>query len=804
MTGEFTISLFMVSDWRVGTGTGVHGYADRLVRREEQSSALAPAPPVVPAKTLVGVWRDSCELAAYALDSGPAGVWHDWVRFLFGGQYAPAGRTPGATGRTSSPAALTLDGPLRLPGRLAEVLRERPHVALATTFRKPGVAVDPRTGGAEEGMLRFEEMARGGVTLEGQGRIDGFAGLDEARRETAVALLDAGARLLERLGGKRRRGAGRCRMTLDGLGVSPEWTPPPLDGVPSPPDGPRHEVADRPEPAGTAGPGWERVELLITVEQPVLAAATVLGNVVRGADHLPGWCLMPEVARRLGGGAHALVRTGDLVVTAAFPVSPSGAGTLPVPRVLVHEKGASGTVTGNRMAEGGPPGGKPYREGYLVPEGPERYTVVTPAGTVRMHNTIQDDLQRPTREVGGVYVYRALAAGTVLRAEVRVRTGSLGDGWARRLGGRWRIGRSAKDDYGKVQVTAVPIGAPVGASVSAPVSAPVGVPSAGGHSGGPLRVWLLSGLLVRDRRLRPSTDPRDVARALERAFAKAGASGVRLEPVTGTGGTPTPGTGESRAAGTGEEAITAALGVQRTESWHRGWNLPRPTLYGLAQGSCLTFGVHGPLTPEVLAEVRAAGVGERRAEGFGQVEFDHDVLLTPVGTVPPTPPAPAGPAEPVESLAPDERGHREARVFERAAWRAEIHRACERIRADRTSRARVVPAGVSGTQLNALRRIVRELPSGRAESGLLWLTRNKAGRPPWPKEEVTALRRLLTDPDTVWALLALPEDRLVVTRDGIESLRAELRHEAVRVLMDSCLAAHVRDKATSTSTGSGR
>ncbi|MFF0574112.1 RAMP superfamily CRISPR-associated protein [Streptosporangium saharense] len=773
MTGEFTISLFMVSDWGVGTGRGASGYVDRIIQREEQPSSRAPAPPVVPAKSLVGVWRDSCELAAHALDSGPVGVWHDWVRFLFGGQYAPVNGRPGPVGRTSAPAALTLDGPLRLPGRLAEALRERPRVALATTFRKPGVAVDPHTGGAEEGMLRFEELARGGVTLEGRARIDGFAGLDRTQREAAVALLDAGARLLERLGGKRRRGAGRCRMTLDGPGVSPEWTPPPLDGVPPPPGGPDHAVADRPEPAGTAGTGWERVELLITVEQPVLVAATVLGNVVRGADHIPGWCLMPEVARRLGGGAHALVRTGDLVVTAAFPVPSPGVRTLPVPRILVHKKDADGTVAGNQMAGDGPPRSKPYRTGYLVPEGPEKYTVVSPASTVRMHNTIQDDLQRPTREVGGVYVYRALAAGTVLRAEVRVRTGALGDGWARRLTGGWRIGRSAKDDYGKVRVTATP----------------VGVPSAGGHGGRSLRVWLLSGLLVRDRRLRPSTDPRDVARALEQAFAKAGAPGVRLDAA---------------ADGTG---VTVALGEQRTESWHRGWNLPRPTLYGLAQGSCLTFAVDGgPLTPEVLAEVRTAGVGERRAEGFGQVEFDHDVLLAPVAaqSTAPAALAQAEPAEPDGPLAPDEKGHREARIFERAAWRAEIHRSCERIRADRTLRARVVPSGVSSTQLNALRRIVRELPSGRAESGLLWLTREKAGRPPWPKEAVTTLRELLTGPNAVWTLLNLPEDQLVVTRDGIESLRAELRHEAVRVLVDSCLAAHGRDEATSTDTGSER
>ncbi|MFD0883642.1 hypothetical protein ACFQ08_03585, partial [Streptosporangium algeriense] len=69
----------------------------------------------------------------------------------------------------------------------------------------------------------------------------------------------------------------------------------------------------------------------------------------------------------------------------------------------------------------------------------------------------------------------------------------------------------------------------------------------------------------------------------------------------------------------------------------------------------------------------------------------------------PAPATPGDPAAPVELLTSDEKGHREARVFERAAWRAEIYWACERIRADPTSRARVVPAGVSGTQLSTRR-----------------------------------------------------------------------------------------------------
>lgn len=765
--GEFEISLFMVGDWRVGTGTGVYGYADRLVQRDAKGTFQAPAAPIVPAKTLIGVWRDSCELAAHALDGGPAGVWHDWLGFLFGGQYATA---------TSvlRPAALVIEGPLRLGGRLAELLREKPLIAWAAAFRKPGVAIDARTGTARADMLRFEEMARAGVTLEGRGRIDGFAELDPAGQEAAVALLGAGARLLETIGGRRRRGSGRCVMTLGG--PAPDWAVLERDQVVPPPSAAPYAVADRPAPAPPAAEtGWERVELLITVEQAVLAAATVLGNVVRGASRLPGWCLMPEVTRRLGGAAHALVRTGDLLVTAATPLTERGAGTLPVPRVLVHGKGDS-AVIGNRMVEA-VPAGKPYRDGYVVPEGAETHAVVTPPFTLRMHNSVQDDVQRPTRKVGGVYIYQALAAGTVLRAEVRVRAGLLTRGWESRLGGTWRVGRSSKDDYGQVRVEARRIAEQCRIAERRRSS---------GHED-LLRVWLLSELLVRDRRLRPSTAVEDVGRALEQAVNRAGAAGVSLKPVTGRK----------------DGRVGVALGVHRTESWHRGWGLPRPTLYGLAAGSCLTFEViGGPVDPEILAELRAAGVGERRAEGFGQVEFDHPLLLRPVGTG--SDDTPLAEAVAPELIAPGEAGHTEARIFERVAWRAEIHRACERIKGDPARRSEVIPAGVSSTQLNALREVTREPSAARADSRLRWLVRPKAGRPAWPETAVSSLRELFTVPDRVWTLLGLPQEELVVTRDGAEALRAELHREAVRVLVDVCLAAHAREKATATAVRGDR
>ncbi|MEW9534162.1 RAMP superfamily CRISPR-associated protein [Microbispora sp. NPDC049125] len=763
---NFELDLHMISDWRIGTGTGIRGYADRLVQRDTPEDGGAPAAPIVPAKTLIGVWRDSCELAAHALDGGRPGAWHAWVGFLFGGQYGP-------DDDPVRPAALSLEGALRLPGRLPALLRARPRVAWAATFRKPGVTIDPVTGTAEARKLRFEEMSRAGVTLTGQAALKGGDELDPAQRDAALALLAAGARLLDRVGGKRRRGAGRCRLTI--RGITPDFAVLAGTPVPAPPAASPYEVVDRPAPARPpAGRGWERAELLITVEEPVLAGAIVQGNLVQGRGDLPGWCLMPEVARRLGGPAHALVRTGDLLVTTATPQAPGGSRTLPVPRVFLHEKNNRQVVIGNRMAADRVEG-KPYRDGHVAVENADLGMVVRPTFTLRMHNTVSDDEQRPTREVGGVYIYQALAAGTVLRAEVRVRSGVLEPGWEKRLAGRWRLGRSSKDDYGQVRVEARPVVAPPRRQGATDL----------------LRVWLLSDLLVRDLRLRPSTQPADVARALEQALCRAGAPGVRLKPLLGTAG---------------DGPLDAALGARRTESWHRGWGLPRATLYGLAAGACLTFAVEGgPIAAEALEELRAAGVGERRAEGFGQLEIDHDLLrrtfeettvsggtrsAADLGEG-----APAPVAAPVELLLPDEDGHAEGRIFERAAWRAEMHRWCELIMADPDRRARLLPTGVTSSQLNGLREVVRAPSMESARNRLAWLTKSNAGRRPWPKERVESLRLLLDDAESVWTFLGLREEELTVTSDGAAALRAELHDEAVRVLLTTCVAAQVREAA---------
>lgn len=770
MSVEIKLCLRMLSDWHIGTGTAVHGHIDRRVQRD------ADGLPFVPAKTLIGIWRDACEVAANALDSGPTGAWHAWVEYLFGSQPShaakEAGQGPDPRTRHPRPAALVLSGPLRFPGRLGPALAARPRLREAVTFVKPGVALDPETGAAFEGMLRYEEMARGGMTLTGGAALPGP--LTGEQRRCALALLWAGAVLVEGIGGKRRRGAGRCRLEPSGTGMPPAaagleatLTEAPAD-PPDPPDrGPVLGMETRP-----SGASWERAELTLELVTPLLAHDRTIGNLVSGRDHAPGWMMLREVLSRLGEGAAAAARRGDLVVTPATPLVDGRPGR-PAPRVLAAAKDDPDLII-NRMAripaaEDGIY--KRLRSGYITAEPGGDAAIHKPGFVTRMHNTVQDTTQRPDESLGGVYVYRALEPGIRLGAEVRVRAGVLSEGWHDRLTGTWRLGRSRKDDYGTVDVTARPYDdgpARPGAAASL-------------REGDLLRVWLLSDLLVRDRRLAPGADPADLAGALCGAFAGAGEPSLALKPVLRDGG-----------------RVPTSYEMSRTESWHVGWGLPRPSLLGFAAGGCLTFEItEGGLGPDALAAVELGGVGERRGEGFGQVRFNDPLLADPIrATAPAREPGTgeqAGPAGRRRLLDPGEDGHAEARLIERAAWRAEIWRRAEFHAAATGDRVLGPLTGLTASRLNSVRGLLNRLDEDPE------ILRQRIARltARWPDNDRvrTALEELLTTRDRLWNLLALPTTELCLTSDGHRALPGELRREALRTLLTTCLAAATRRAA---------
>ena len=152
----FTMRVTMLSDWHIGLGQS-KGDIDSLIQRD--SDGL----PYIPAKTLTGILRDSCELVALGLDNGNEnGVWSQWVNFLFGSQPA---LEEGAIESSPQPAIISLRS-AHFPDSLKNALTVKTKIKDAIAFIKPGISIDNDTGCAKPDFLRFEEMIRKGAILD--------------------------------------------------------------------------------------------------------------------------------------------------------------------------------------------------------------------------------------------------------------------------------------------------------------------------------------------------------------------------------------------------------------------------------------------------------------------------------------------------------------------------------------------------------------------------------------------------------------------------------------------------------------
>jgi len=472
-----TLSVRMESDWHVGIGAGRSGHVDRLVQRDPDGI------PAISAKTLNGMWRDGCERAAWALDEGVRGVWARRVELVFGALRAPVTGVGGGRPKRSllQLSAAQLAGPLRerLVGREGGAVELRE----ALTFVKAGVALDPRSGRAREEFLRFEEMARAEMVLEA--RVVLHDALTGEEREAASALLLAGLKLVERIGGKRRRGHGRCAMQLVGyeeLASVATWLAqheaPALPMI----EGPTPPIAEGVGMGSVARGQEAMVSALLTLEvrSPLCASERTVGNIVESRDHVPGTVLLPFVTRVLGrvlGDPARITRAviaGDLIITpATLAVGGEGAAAvrgLPMPFALSAWKRADrggfrrvgGVINmfepseavkeGRKTPEKATDQLKPCRSGYLALQAGD---VLPLHGEVKMtfqtHSTIEDVQQRPSASVGGVYTYQAIQPGQAFMAELRL-TRALSDAldkddpaWRAKLGGPERLGRSRKD-----------------------------------------------------------------------------------------------------------------------------------------------------------------------------------------------------------------------------------------------------------------------------------------------------------------------------------------------------------------------
>lgn len=806
---QFVATLTFTSDWHIGQGAGRPGNIDRLIQRDLDGL------PMVPAKTLTGVWRDACEAVALGLDNGQSGPWSAWVNYLFGDQPAltragqPATQAPQA-------AALSIRAACFSDDFKRAIATNRPLLD-AITFIKPGIQIEAKTGCAKDDHLRFEEMARAGATLRSpvELRLDG---LDADQQHAAYALLVAATQWIERIGGKRRRGAGRCRLSLDEpvadwlAWIQQHPTPALPKTTAEQRQNPRWETGQT-SPTVDASDGWVTVSLKLTTRTPLVIARRTLGNVVETLDYIPGTHLLRLVVQRLKtpeiNVGHA-ISTQQLIVTNATLEINQQRGK-PVPLALFGTKRDGGLAKGgcvyNRFVQAAPGQGqlKGERGGYLcLGQTPVDDQAAVQdalyfddvARAVVTHNTIEDARQQPTEEVGGVYSYQAIVPDTVFRAEVRLTktfADQLDPDWWQKLSGKARLGQSKKDGYGQVDIEVL----------SAPAEATETIELPGNQ----LTVWLQSDLLLRDQRLRPTATVQDLTQALSHQL------GCELTLRAA----PAPSDEASKKSPKKLSSLFARS--HRLESWQVRWGLPRPSLAGLAAGSCFVF--EWPegqsINPEKLIELAIQGLGERCVEGYGQVCFNPPLLTQPTSEMAVIKGRSAGGGlEPQRRLAPTSDQHPDteyARLIEKAAWRETIARAAQALCATPEQRQQYLgfsAAQPAMSQLGSLRTLLAQIEGPQHSSTQAWLDRVREKRADrWPDGSLDKLSQFLNQKEHIWQVLstgleqvALPSfSQLLLVENDDGWLKDQLWIEAVTSFIYLAMRAHKRDLEDNSTPG---
>lgn len=769
LPADFDITLEFLSDWHIGTGQGRLGTVDAEVRR-------AAGLPFVPAKSLLGVWRDACETVASTFDlvGSVPGAWQAWVTWLFGSQPDRRDDATARAGKQPLPATLRLT-PVQAPAWLREAVRVRPALAQATVVLRPGVAINDDTGTAEARTLRVEERAIRGLRLHS--RVSVIPDHEGHVPLAAEVLLRAGARLVEGVGGNRNRGSGRVAMLLpnarlDTGGVHPRFTDPRLvdllaAGVPTPDPPPPTLEESVAHPAGRLSPGARRtVRLVLDVVTPVVAAQEVLGNVISSRDSIPGTALLGTILSRVEQGAAVAeqpndgpagagsngsdgVGLGDVSVGDAVPAAGDRADlatVAPAHRVPMvwqrSDKGRGEAVFNTLLTR---PGQEQRAKamGGRIAAADAGWRQVGVARTFASHAVIDDDARRPTVNVGGPYTYVGIAPGTLLCSDI-----SLPVGTRLRLavGEHLRFGRSRKDDFGLVRVLAVVDPAP-----SEPQPGP---------GQGTLRVWCVSDVLLRDERLVPDPTPHALARALSEALTPA-----RFE-VTAT---------------------ECAVAVVRRDGFGVAWGRPRPSQVAMSAGSVVSLTVSGTVNQAQLAELERNGIGERTVEGYGRIRFNPPELAVAAprldfATEQPQQDAGARSVRSEGGIGPADPPH----PIEINAWRRAIRRASAEADPDTVIR-HISRLSGNPAQLGALRTQMERLSLPDGPSLVrAWIEATRAvraRRETWSDAVLRDLQAVLLDePELIWHRLGLstPHQRDLVLLPGREPLlRLRLRPEAV-------------------------
>ncbi len=469
--------------------------------------------------------------------------------------------------------ALVRFRPMFLDSELQALVDSQPLIQKHLTFPRSSVKID-ESGVAEEKHLFTTELGRRGTRFTGTADVEPLG-------DHGFALLALAVRRATRLGGGRRRGLGNCIIDLD-LGqelesldfreLLEEQSPP----VPSRPSASSEDS----EPEPPAVEDFVDVTVDLVLETPVVALDRTIGNVRTGHTYIPGTMLLGSLVKAAGGWGRLgdLVFNGEVQVRNAYPTTESFR-TVPMPLSIVRSKRPEADEPFVNVLEADPPKGAKSQRGKYVASADRGTLVAEQSLTFFTHAVIDPMTQRPTSDVGGVYTYRALPRGSRLQTTMRL-PGSLADG-LEKVSVDLRLGASKKDDYGQATAT-------FGARLVAK----------GQEATSTFDLWLLSDALLLNDSLEHDPTVDNLLRVL------------RME--------------------TGRDDIevdqTFVRSVRR-EGWSAATDKPRRSLMCLGAGSVVRFkATAGPVESAMLRSLEAVGIGERRAEGFGEVSINSPLL----------------------------------------------------------------------------------------------------------------------------------------------------------------------------------
>lgn len=789
-----TLNIHFLSDWHIGEGSGQPGNIDKLIRRHPQDRL-----PYVPAKTITGIWRDACEQIAVALDnSDKNNFWQNWLTILFGDQ--PNERSENQPNIKPIPAALTIRA-ARFPKALRQSLLDSPPLQDALTFIKPSTQIDRQTGQTIDDHLHFDEVVRAGAVLESQIVLDNL--FTEEHQKIGYALLWAGAKAVERLGGKRRRGLGRCQFQFDGitkeeaLKILKQEKLPPAPKQPS--QNKIYQFNAHLLQREDFSADWMQVPLYLTLKSPILVPKGEIGNVITGLDYIPGTYLLGAITELLQKKLKSsdlnlfpYVANGDIQISNAYLKVGESRG-LPIPMALFHQKETTGL--NNKDGHGGNVWNrleeslsdteqnaqlKQHRQGYIIPYGEQTLPCLfTTPLQLTTHGTIEDKWQRPTEEVGGVFSFEAIKSGTCLQSVLKIRRGiveQLPADWWEILNTDICLGKSKKDDYGWVELRTE--------ACETMLIPPMQ------HDTHKLMVWLCSDVLLRDAHLRPSTNITDLKKEIEKQLK------VELKPRQSN-----------------DDILSALTRTTRTDGWHQQWGLPRPSYIGLAAGSCIVFESQtGTLDKNKLEEIMQNGLGERRAEGFGEVHFNPPLLMGktsapenyPIKEIPKkdTSKTSANSYSPKkENVQFSKETEDFVKILEITAWRKDIQQAALALSAETKKRHDAFgwnSDSPPNSQLGALRTNLTRMQTWedgeQVQDWLNHLCNTSNRRDKWTNNALKKIDSLLEEPELIWQQLQASNRFPTIRANAKTELEKELWAEAVRTLFAIAIRYEQRER----------